>query len=108
MSSGTIDNGYDVEAFLDAMIRASSRWIYLTCYRGWFPDLAEHRYGWADADRCFYTDIAPRRVRRHLECCGCGDIRVEPVPTGRNDIPLETRIIARVPAAAGRGEMAHA
>jgi len=97
ISSGTIDNAYDVEAFLDAMINASSRWIYLTCYRGWFPDLDEHNYSWVDADRCFYTNVAPRRIREFLQQRGCENITVEPRPTGRADIPLETRVIATVP-----------
>jgi hypothetical protein len=104
MSSGTIDNGYDVEAFLDAMIHASRRWIYLTCYRGWFPDYAEHRYQWSDDDRCYYTDISPRRIQEHLRARGCEDVRVEPRATGRADIPLETRIIARVPETVARLE----
>lgn len=98
MSSGTIDNGYDVEAFLDAMLRAARKWIYVTCYRGWFPDLSEHRYTWNADHGCFYADLAPARVRDFLESRGATDITIEPRPTGRDDIPNETRIIARVPA----------
>ncbi len=97
MSSGTIDNAYDVEAYLDAMLRASRRFIYLTCYRGWFPDLAEHNYHWVDKDKCFYTDISARRVREYLESLGCRDIQIEPRSTGRSDIPYETRIMASIP-----------
>ncbi len=97
MSSGTIDNAYDVEAYLDAMLRAARQSIYLTCYRGWFPDLTEHRYSWSKTDQCFYTDISPRRVREFLAARGCRDICVEPRKTGSDDIPLETRIVSTVP-----------
>jgi hypothetical protein len=91
MSSGTIDNTWDIEAYLDAMIRASQRWIYLTSYRGWFPHLADHRYMWSDTDYCFYNDLSPGRIESHLDDRGCTDIVVEPLRD-------ETRITARVPS----------
>lgn len=100
-SMGTVDNAYDMDAFLTAMVRNSTRWIYVTAYRGWFPDLTEHRYQWNSDHQCFYNDISPHRVRRMLHGLGCTNIVVEPVPTGRSypDARFETRVIARVPGA---------
>lgn len=97
MSSGTIDNAYDPGAYLDAMIGASRRYIYLTCYRGWFDDLGEHRFRFNAEHGCFYADLSPRRLREHLALRGCREIVIEPRETGRTDIPAETRVIARVP-----------
>lgn len=96
LSSGTIDNSYDIEAYIDAMLQASSRWIMVTCYRGWFPDLSEHRYGWSAKDGCFYNDVSAARVRAHLVRRGCRDIAVEPVRKSAGGSALETMIIARV------------
>ena len=96
MSSGTIDNTYDVDAFIVSMIAASNKWIYITCYRGWFPDLSEHRYTWSNQHQCFYTDISPNRIFKTLTNMGCKEIIIEPVPTLRLDIRYETRIIARI------------
>jgi SAM-dependent methyltransferase len=101
MSSGTIDNIYDVEAYLKAMVRASTGWIYFTCYRGWFPDQEEHHYTWSDEHQCFYTDISARQVRATLENLGCSEIIIEPVRTSNQDIRYETRVIARVPERTG-------
>lgn len=100
MSSGTIDNAYDPEAYLDAMISAARESIYLTCYRGWFPELDEHAFMYSDEHGCFYADLSATRLREHLEARGCRDIVVEPRATGRTDIPFETRITARVPESA--------
>jgi len=97
MSSGTIDNAYDPEAYLDAMISAARESIYLTCYRGWFPDHPEHEFMYNPEHGCFYADLSATRLREHLEARGCRDIVVEPRATGRTDIPFETRITARVP-----------
>ena len=98
MSSGTMDNVYDVDALLRAMVSSSRRWVYLTAYRGWFPDLDEHRYTWSPEHSCFYTDVSPRRLESTLRESGCTEIVIEPRRTSRSDIPYETRVIARVPS----------
>ena len=95
-SSGTIDNGYDINASLESMVRSSGKWIYLTFYRGWFPDLEEHIYTWSDEHLCFYSDASAGRIRQTLLNLGCSSIIIEPVATGREDIPFETRVIAHV------------
>jgi len=95
-SSGTIDNTYDVDAFLRSMVFNSKKWIYLTCYRGWFPHLDEHQYNWHEEHGCFYNDLSPQRIRETLVSLGCRDIRIEPVKTNNQEIEYETLIIARV------------
>ena len=95
-STGTIDNTYDIDQFLQSMVQSSRGWVYLTCYRGWFPELDEHRYSWNEEHGCFYNDLSPRRARETLEELGCKDVVVERVETGNRDVPFETRIIARI------------
>lgn len=95
-SSGTIDNSYDVDAFLKAIVRNSRKWIYVTSYRGWFPELSEHIYSYDEKTTCFYNNISPRRLRMLLESLGCSEIVISPIATGHKSIPFETRIVARV------------
>jgi hypothetical protein len=95
-SQGTIDNTYDINGFIKSAIAASRRWIFITAYRGFFPDLLEHRYSWNDQHGCFYNDISPYQVYKLLKAEGCSDINIVPSHTGRQDIPFETLIIARV------------
>lgn len=61
-SHGTIDNSYDMDAFLQAAVRASRRWVYITAYRGFFPELETHRIDWRESDGCFYNDLSPARA----------------------------------------------
>ncbi len=96
-SQGTIDNCYDMDGYLEAVVRWSKSRIYVTCYRGWFPNLQEHQYTWNPDHSCFYNDLSPTRARKTLEDIGCTNIEITPVPTGNDDIPYETRIVARVP-----------
>ncbi len=95
-SQGTIDNTYDMNAYLRALCASSRGWIHVTAYRGWFPELCEHRYSWDDSTTCFYNDISPSETRNVLEDIGCTDIRIEPLRMDSTDIPFETRITARV------------
>lgn len=100
-SHGTIDNSYDMDAMLKAMVACSNGWIYLTAYRGWFPELPEHRYSWDEGTTCFYNDISVAAVHRTLESLGCVEITVSPLDMGireGNPIRYETRIVARVTA----------
>lgn len=99
-SQGTIDNTYDMDAMLKSMVACSKGWIYLTAYRGWFPELPEHRYTWDESTTCFYNDISPAAVRTTLEELGCTEINISFLDMGKrekNPIRYETRIVARVP-----------
>lgn len=95
-SSGTIDNCYDVDAYLAAMVRNAKKWIYLTCYRGWHPGISEHVYRYNADHGCFYNDISVPRLLERLENLGCIDISVTPIRVASGDIPFETRVTARV------------
>lgn len=95
-SQGTIDNTYDMDAFLRAAVRASRKWVYITAYRGYFPELDEHVYRWSEAEGCYYNDLSPSAAWRCLADAGCRDVAIVPSGTGRADIPFETLIVARV------------
>ncbi len=100
-SQGTIDNVYDIDAFLAAAVRMSNGWIYITAYRGWFPQLDHHEYRWDPSTTCFYNNISPDAVRRTLEKLGCRNISIEPLPMKKAAVSAETRITAQVAAVAG-------
>ena len=97
-SQGTVDNTYDVDRYLLAMCSMSRKWVYATCYRGWFPYLDEHTYHYSVEQGCFYNDISPDRVMRILVGAGYSreQVWIEPLPTGRGDIGFETRIVVDV------------
>ena len=94
-SQGTIDNVYDMDAFLHAAVASSRRWIYITAYRGFFPELSDHIYTWSEKHGCNYNDISPKQAYQTLVDCGCQDIMILPSFTGRENISFETLIIAR-------------
>ncbi len=96
MSQGTIDNVYDMDAFLRAAIRASKKWIYINAYRGFFKELDNHVYRFNEEQNIYYNDLSPSRAYETLRDAGCRDISIHPSPTGYDEIPFETVIIAHV------------
>ncbi|MED7787550.1 methyltransferase domain-containing protein [Francisella sp. 19X1-34] len=94
-SSGTIDNAYDVRAFIKAMVDSSRKCISFTLYRGWFLDLDDVIYNY-NLDGYFYNDIGVRFLQRYLKELGCKEISITPLETGKNDIIYETRVVAYV------------
>lgn len=95
-SHGTIDNNYDMDAFLRAAVQASRRWVFLTAYRGFFSELADHRLEWRETDGCYYNDLSPSRAQAVLKDAGCTEVAIVPSFTGREEIAYETMIVARV------------
>lgn len=93
-SMGTLDNTYDIPLFIQRMLESSKKWIYLTCFRGWFPGLLEHKYQWRQEEGCFYNDISPIKIRETLEEYGCRESIIKPTISGKVHPKHETLIIA--------------
>jgi len=91
-----IDHVPSASELLKTCVQASRQWIYLSAYRGWFPDLEEHNYQWDGDVTCYYNDLSPSKIRRTLEELGCVGIDVSPVTVNNGAIEREMAIIARV------------
>jgi SAM-dependent methyltransferase len=95
-SSGTIDNSYDVKAYIDSMIKSTNKWIYFTLYRGYFPNRDSISYSYNEEQKVYYNDIPVGVLRRYLEQAGCKYIDIRPEESSNNDIIYETRVIAHI------------
>jgi SAM-dependent methyltransferase len=95
LAHAVVDHVYDIDRFITRAVRSALRWVYLTAYRGWFPQLTEHRYLWDEKSTCYYNDLSPDRVLELLAQLGCTDVRVEPFAVNRTGIPNEMLIVAK-------------
>lgn len=95
-SQGTIDNCYDVNGFIEALVMSSNKWVYITACRGWFPSLKNHSYNWNSKDGCFYNDVSPTEIETTLKSLGCKNIQIDPLKVRSDGTGYETRIIASV------------
>lgn len=93
-SQGTIDNVYDIDAFVREMARMSDRYVYIANYRGYFGEMSDHRYLWDKKFRVLFNDISAKKVCDILRAEGFASVAAFPIETGREDIPVETVIVA--------------
>jgi hypothetical protein len=93
-SHATADNVYDVDAFLRAHARRTSRLLYVSNYRGFFNGLSDHRLKWDPKTGVCFNDLSPARAVEVLAEEGFAAVEVIPYRTGRDDIPIETALVA--------------
>ncbi len=65
-SHALIDHVYDVDLFIEKIIRATDRFAYVTAYRGYFPDLQKHVLRRNNTEGSYYNDISIKQVSRKL------------------------------------------
>jgi SAM-dependent methyltransferase len=100
-SHAVVDHVYDINLFLQKLAGAAKGWLYISSYRGWFPRRDKHEYEWYEPCTSFLNRLSPSETRRALTEAGCSDVQVFPLFVGNqtDDIPMETVIVARGPAA---------
>jgi hypothetical protein len=94
-SHAVIDHVWDINRFLARLVALADRAVYVTAFRGWFPDLATHRYQWLDGYDCYNNDVSVPETRRVLEGLGCRRFEVFPaqVDNAADKIDRETVIV---------------
>jgi SAM-dependent methyltransferase len=97
-SLAAVDHVPDVPAFVGSCIRKirPGGWLYLNSYRGWFPDLVEHRYNRDPGDGCYYNDLSPSLLDRQMKALGL-EGSVKPGVVCVPSIGPECLVIARSP-----------
>lgn len=65
-SHAVIDHVYDIELFIKNIIKLSNKNAYITSYRGYFPDLENHKMNWNDSEGSYYNDISVKQITHEL------------------------------------------
>ena len=61
-SQSVIDHVYDIDLFLSKIIKACTKYTYVSSYRGYFPEINKHKMMWRDDDGCYYNDLSVKQV----------------------------------------------
>ena len=65
-SHALIDHVYDVDLFIEKIVDASNRFVYVTAYRGYFPDLERHVIRRNNLEGSYYNDISIKQISKKL------------------------------------------
>ena len=95
-SHAVIDHVYDIKGFLNKIVLACKKYAYVSCYRGYFPNLQKHSIEWNNKKGCYYNDLAVDEIKRNLLQCGLDDnefvIIEQKAKNSGNNIKSETII----------------
>jgi len=95
-SSGTIENVYDINLFIERLVNCSKKYIYFSSYSGWFHEYENHKYNYVETRGYFNNNISQISIKKKLEELGCKNININPIWTGKDEIPVETEFYAEV------------
>ena len=92
-SHSVIDHSPDPDLFIRKSIEAANKYAYIMSYRGWFPNIDEHKIEHGKDGYC-YNDISVKQVRRLLNSLPC-TYELKEFPTGlpEGEIQSELHIV---------------
>lgn len=65
-SHAVIDHVYDIDAFVAKIMSLSKKYVYISAYRGFFPNLDEHKMTWDNEKGCYYNDLSVTKLKNKL------------------------------------------
>ena len=97
-SHAVIDHVYDIDLFLSKLVKASNKYVYVSSYRGYFPDLNKHRMNWRDDDGCYYNDLSVSQIRKILLENGLSEEEfvTRPQKSGQKNKQLELETVIEI------------
>ena len=69
-SHSVIDHIYDIDGFIQKLIELSNQHIYIHSYRGFFPNIPEHKMNWKENTTCYINDLSLPKIKKSLLKCG--------------------------------------
>ena len=85
-SHAVIDHVYDITAFISKLITVSNKYTYVSSYRGFFPNLLQHKMKWNNNDGCYYNDISVKQLTNTFNKIGLSEDEfvIKPVCVANN------------------------
>ena len=69
-SHAVIDHVYDIEKFIEKITKLSTKYAYITSYRGFFSELKDHQRQWNGSEGSYYNNISISSVKNQLKSLG--------------------------------------
>tara|TARA_Y100001936_G_C15963697_1_gene607051 strand:+ start:172 stop:900 length:729 start_codon:yes stop_codon:yes gene_type:complete len=68
-SHAVIDHVYDIDGYIKKIVELSKKFVYISAYRGYFPDLKEHKMTWDNDNGYYYNDLSIQKLKKTLLDC---------------------------------------
>ena len=93
-SHSVIDHVYDIDLFLTKITQICKKYAYVFAYRGFYPDLQNHKMTYASHQGCYHNELSVNKVKSILNELGLSkdEYTIEPKNTGYLQNPIGTLI----------------
>jgi SAM-dependent methyltransferase len=97
-SHHVVDHVYDIDGFVRKLISLSKKFVYLSAYRGFFPDLDEHKMSWSEDYTCYFNDLSVTKLEKLLLKNGLrkGEFVIRPQKSGQPKSKAEIHTIIEI------------
>jgi len=97
-SHAVIDHVYNIDAFIEKTISLSDNYVFINSYRGYFPNLDEHKMNWDAHDGCYYNDVSIKQIKRILQKIGLNTNQyiISSQKSGQKDVNVDTQTIIEI------------
>ena len=95
-SMGVVDHVYDIDLFVKKIVEISNKYAYINVYRGYFPDIENHKMNWNDSDGVYYSDVSVKQIRRLLIELNLSEEEFEIIPSETNDENQITETVIKI------------
>jgi SAM-dependent methyltransferase len=65
-SHAVVDHVYDIDEFISKIVKISKKYAYINSYRGYFPEMKEHKMTWDGHNGCYFNDLSIQQTRENL------------------------------------------
>lgn len=65
-SHAVVDHVYDIDKFIEKLVLSSNKYTYINSYRGYSPQLRNHKKEWNEVDGCYYNDLSVKQIHKLL------------------------------------------
>lgn len=94
-SHAVIDHVYDIESFLRKIIEISNKYVYVNAYRGYFPNLANHKMKFDGYEGCYFNDLSVKKLNELLLNLGYdkNQFSISPQKSGQKEKNLDIQTL---------------
>ena len=69
-TEAVVDHVYDIDLFIEKVVKTTKKYAYIHSYRGFFPELEKHEMDWRDDDGIYYNKLSVKQIKNTLIKCG--------------------------------------
>lgn len=93
-----VDHVYDIDEFISKVINATNHYAYINSYRGFFPNLENHKMQWDGYEGCYFNNISIEQIKKLFSKKGLteGEYTIFPQESGQKDKNVNLQTIIEI------------